>query len=91
LPKEAMSHNWVLLEQGTDAAKLVQTGAEHPESDYILPDRSVYVLARTKLVGPGESNTITFTAPRNLASYEYICTFPDHYSRGMKGTMRVAP
>jgi azurin len=91
LPKEAMSHNWVLLEQGTDALKLVQAGAEHAESDYIPADRSVYVLAKTKLVGPGESDTITFIAPRTAGSYEYVCTFPDHYARGMKGTMTVPP
>lgn len=91
LPKEAMSHNWVLLEQGTDAARLVQTGVGHPESDYIPSDRSVYVLAKTKLVGPGESDTITFTAPLNPGLYEYICTFPDHYPRGMKGIMTVRP
>ena len=91
LPKEAMSHNWVLLEQGTDASALTQTGSTHPETDYIPGDRTVYVLAKTRLVGPGESDTVTFAAPRNVGQYDYICTFPDHYARGMKGVMTVAP
>ena len=91
LPKDAMSHNWVLLERGTDAAALTQAGSTHPETDYIPRDRTVYVLAKTQLVGPGESDTVTFTAPRNIGQYDYICTFPDHYARGMKGIMTVAP
>lgn len=91
LPKEAMSHNWVLLEQGTDAIALTQSGSSHPETDYIPSDRTVYILAKTKMVGPGESDTVSFTAPRNAGQYEYVCTFPDHYARGMKGTMTVAP
>jgi azurin len=91
LPKEAMSHNWVLLEQATDAATLTQRGSTHPETDYIPSDRMVYVLAKTRLVGPGETDTVTFTAPRNSGQYDYICTFPDHYARGMKGIMTVTP
>jgi azurin len=91
LPKEAMSHNWVLLERGTDAARVVQTGFEHPESDYITAEYSRRVVAKTKLLGPGESDSVTFTAPYDPGAYEYICTFPEHFGRGMKGTMMVVP
>jgi len=91
LPKEAMSHNWVLLEPGTNAARLVQTGEVHPETDYIAPEQGRHVIAKTKLLGPGESDRITFTTPYIASPYEYICTFPEHYARGMKGTMTVAP
>ncbi len=91
LPKEAMSHNWVLLENGTDAGKMIQAGAEHPESDYISPDLAPHILAKTKLLGPLESDTITFTAPAKIGAYEYVCTFPDHYARGMRGVMTVRP
>jgi azurin len=91
LPKEAMSHNWVLLENGTDAGKLIQAGADHPESDYISSDLAPHILAKTKLLGPLESDTITFTAPTKPGAYEYVCTFPDHYARGMKGVMTVTP
>ena len=89
LPKEAMSHNWVLLTKGTDAQKLIAAGAEHPESDYITSDFASHILAKTKLLGPLESDTITFTAPSEAGDYEYVCTFPDHYTRGMKGVMTV--
>ncbi|HEX7517752.1 MAG TPA: plastocyanin/azurin family copper-binding protein [Chthoniobacterales bacterium] len=91
LPKEAMAHNWVLLEKGTDAAKLVAAGADHPETDYIPADQATHVLAKTKLVGPGDSDSITFTAPTAPGPYDYICSFPDHYAGGMKGVMTVTP
>jgi azurin len=89
LPKEAMAHNWVLLEKGTDAAKLVAEGAEHPESDYIPSSQAVHLLAKTKLLGPGDFDSVTFTAPTESGSYEYICAFPAHYAAGMKGVMTV--
>jgi azurin len=89
LAKEAMAHNWVLLEKGTDAVKLVAAGADHPETDYIPADQAARVLAKTKLLGPGDSDSITFTAPTELGPYEYICSFPDHYTGGMKGVMTV--
>ena len=91
LPKEAMAHNWVLLEKGTDAAKLIAAGAAHPETDYILADQATHVLFKTRMLGPGESDSITFTAPSQPAAYDYICTFPGHYTSGMKGVMTVTP
>ncbi len=91
LPKAAMAHDWVLLKKGTDAAKFAEAGERHPESDYIAPDQSDHVLVRTRLLGPGESDSVTFTAANEPGSYEYICTFPEHYSRGMKGVMTVVP
>ncbi|MGH8094403.1 MAG: plastocyanin/azurin family copper-binding protein [Chthoniobacterales bacterium] len=91
LPKDAMAHNWVLLKQGTDAAKLVAAGADHPETDYIPAAQAKQVLFKTKVLGPGESDTITLTAPAEPGSYEYICSFPDHYTNGMKGVMTVTP
>src|SRR5467141_2863231 len=63
LPKEAMAHNWVLLERGTDSAKLMTAGAAHPETDYIPADQAPHVLFKTKMLGQGESDRITFTAP----------------------------
>jgi azurin len=89
LPKAGMAHDWVLLKKGTDAAKFAKAGQRHPENDYIAPDQGKHVLVRTKLLGPGESDSITFTAPTEPGAYQYICTFPDHYARGMKGVMTV--
>ena len=46
------------------------------------------VIAFTKLLGPDESDTITFTAPKESGAYEYVCTFPGHFAM-MRGTMKV--
>ena len=40
------------------------------------------------MIGGGESDTITFTAPKK-GSYTYICTFPGHYGL-MKGVLIVS-
>jgi azurin len=59
-------------------------------SDYV-PKGSKDVLAATKLLGPNETDTITFTAPRVPGEYLYVCSFPGHYSQGTKGFMTVKP
>ena len=91
LPKEAMSHNWVLLAKEAQTPRFIELGISHPERDYIAFEQEFYVLAKTKLLGPGESDSVTFTAPGILGAYDYICTFPEHYAGGMKGVMIVRP
>jgi azurin len=48
-----------------------------------------HVLAKTKLLGPGDSDSVTFSAPAAPGNYTYLCTFPEHYAAGMKGVMTV--
>lgn len=75
----------------TEITKLLEAGATHPATDYIPPDQSFHVLAKTKIIGPKETDTVTFTAPQVPGPYDYICTFPGHYASGMKGVMTVVP
>ena len=91
LPKEATAHNWVLLAKEAYPPKFVEMGMPHPERDYIAFEQEFYVLAKTKLLGPGESDSVTFTAPAAAGAYDYLCTFPEHYAGGMKGVMTVRP
>ena len=88
LPKTAMGHNWVLLAAGSDAEvqKLAMECMKNAP-DYLPKDRSV-VLAGTKILGGGESDTVTFTAPDKPGAYPYLCTFPGHFSM-MKGKLIV--
>jgi azurin len=46
------------------------------------------VLHHTKLLNPGESETLEFTAGPEKGDYPYLCTFPGH-SRIMQGTLKV--
>jgi azurin len=91
LPKEATAHNWVLLAKEAYTPKFIELGMAHPERDYIAFEQEFYVLAKTKLLGPGESDSVTFAAPGVPGAYDYVCTFPEHYAGGMKGVMTVRP
>ena len=89
IPKVAMAHNFVLLAPGTDAAALVKAGSNSRDTDYIPVAEKAKVLAMTGLAGPGETVEVTFKVPSAPGTYEFICSFPGHYTLGMKGTLTV--
>ena len=90
-PKFSMGHNFVLLDRAVNVGNVqtfldkASTEAAH---DYVPPDAKE-VLAHSKLLGPGETDTVTFTAPFVPGEYLYLCSFPGHYSQGTKGFMTV--
>jgi azurin len=88
LPKVAMAHNFVLLKAGTDVAAFAAAALTHQAEGYMPPEMADKVIAATKMLGPGESDTVTFTAPA-AGTYDYICTFPGHALAGMRGTLNV--
>ncbi len=87
LAKAAMGHNWVLLNQGVDVAAFGGKAAAARETEYIPKSEAASIIAHTKLVGGGESDTIEFTAPKK-GKYTFICSFPGHYAL-MKGDFIV--
>ncbi len=90
LPASAMSHNFVLLTADADAHKVDQAASKAGKSKNYVPEgKDAQILAHTGLVAGGESDTVTFTAPKKPGDYEYICTFPGHFAAGMKGTLTV--
>ncbi len=86
LPAQSMGHNVVI----TDTANLQTVATEGMsagiENDYVKPDDS-RVYAHTKVVGGGESTTITFNTANLVAGgdYSFFCSFPGHWAI-MKGT-----
>lgn len=89
LPKSAMAHNWVLMVLGTDANAYVSEASKAMDEDYMPEALSDQVLFHTEMVGGGETTEVTFTAPSEPGDYEYLCSFPGHYSAGMKGFLVV--
>ncbi|MCE7066509.1 azurin [Dyadobacter sp. CY326] len=87
LAKAAMGHNWVLLKPGVDIAAFGSKAAAARETEYIPKSEEASIIAHTKLVGGGESDSVEFTAPAK-GTYTYICSFPGHYAL-MKGTFIV--
>jgi azurin len=90
-PKFSMGHNFVLLDRTVNAGNVMtfldkaSTEAAH---DYV-PTEAKEVLAHSKLLGPNESDLVTFNAPYVPGDYLYVCSFPGHYSQGTKGFMTV--
>ena len=89
LPKAAMGHNWVLSKtadvQGA-AADGIPAGLAN---QYVKPG-DARVIAHTKVIGPGESDSVTFSVKKLTAtdSYTFFCSFPGH-SGIMKGTLKL--
>ena len=88
LPKVAMAHNLVLLKAGTDVMAFATAAMTHQTEGYMPPEMKDKVIVATKLLGPGESDTISFAAPP-AGTYDYICTFPGHAQAGMRGVLNV--
>jgi azurin len=74
MPKEAMGHNFILLKDGTDLSAFATSAISVPDH---IPANNPAIITHTKLLGPGESDTIEFTVP--AGTYTYICSFPGHY------------
>ncbi|MFO7168809.1 MAG: plastocyanin/azurin family copper-binding protein [Chloroflexota bacterium] len=84
----AQQHNWVLVNGGDDVAARVDEAAVNAGPPDYLPSGDSNIIAATKMLQPGESETVTFTAPAP-GTYLFICTYPAHYAAGMKGTLTV--
>lgn len=84
MPKENMAHNFTLLKPGTVVADFATKAMAAKATDYI-PAGDPSVIAHTKLLGPGESDTLKFTAPP-AGEYPFLCTFPGHFAL-MQGTL----
>ena len=89
IPKIAMGHNLVVLKKGVSAIAFGQKamGAGANATNALPESVKGDTIAATKLLGPAESETISFTAPE-AGDYEYVCTFPGHFAM-MRGVMKV--
>lgn len=86
MPVEAMGHNLVILQKGTDVAAFANLAARAKSTGYV-PAGTKQVIVATKVIGGGQSTTVTFTAPAK-GTYDFICSFPGHYGI-MKGKFIV--
>lgn len=89
MPKQAMGHNFVVLKKDADVKAFTDAAVMAAATDYIPASKADVVIAHTKLLGPKQSDEITFTAPSEPGEYPFLCSFPAHYIAGMKGVMVV--
>lgn len=79
LPKVAMGHNWVLSKTEDKNAIASDGMTAGIDNDYVKPG-DPRVLAHTKIVGGGESDSVSFS-PSDLtpgSDYTFFCSFPGH-------------
>ncbi len=90
LPKAAMGHNFVLLKVDTKIPDFATKAMKAAATDYVPEDEETKksIVAHTKLLGGGETETLTFTAPAEAGAYPFICTFPGHFAL-MSGVLTV--
>jgi azurin len=89
LPAASMGHNWTLVKTADVAAVANDGLSAGLAADYIKAG-DARIIAHTKVVGGGQSASVTFPLSKLKAgeSYSYICTFPGH-SALMKGAFTI--
>jgi len=87
---DTMEHNLVITLPGRAQEIGIAMSADPNAAAAIgyVPKDSDAVLHFTKMTGPGTSDTLRFFAPTKPGSYEYVCTFPGHYT-SMRGVLEV--
>jgi len=88
LPREAMGHNWVLVNAADFNAVVTAGMAAGLANDYAQPNDK-RVLAHTGIIGAGQTVSVTFATSilKPGADYRYLCTFPGHNAL-MRGTLK---
>lgn len=88
LPAAAMGHNWVLVKTA-DVTTVANAGMSAGLANNYLTPKDPHVIAYTKIIGGGQSTSVTFPTSKLTkgGDYTYICTFPGHYVV-MKGAFK---
>jgi azurin len=89
LPAQAMGHNFVVAKTA-DLAAVATDGIGAGFANDHIKKGDTRVIAHTKIVGGGQSATVTFpvSAFKKGESYSFFCSFPGHSSI-MKGAFKV--
>jgi azurin len=89
LAKNVMGHNWV-MSKSSDLQGVANDGlAAGLDKDYLKADDS-RVIAHTRVIGAGETASVTFAVSKLSADgdYAFFCSFPGHWSL-MKGSIKL--
>ena len=93
---DMMPHNLVVVQPGAREAigavtdKMQPTTLDKQGRPFIPADRALAakILGATKLIEPGQKETLKLTAPTRTGTNEYVCTFPEHW-KNMFGQLVV--
>ncbi|EIT70637.1 azurin [Hydrocarboniphaga effusa] len=88
LPRNAMGHNWVLTTPA-DYGPVARDGMGASLETNFLKVDDARVVAHTKVIGGGESDTVSFDVAKLTApEYNFFCSFPGH-AMMMKGSLKL--
>ena len=81
---DAMPHNLLIVDAGTRQAVAEAVQTQRPDKldkkgRAYVPEKDSRVHEASKLVEPGQKDTIKWTAPNKEGEYDYVCTFPGHW------------
>ncbi len=87
LAANLMGHNWVLA-KSSEFRSLAMAGGNATLADSYLPKGDARTIAFTKVLGGGESTTITIPTKKLTkgGDYTFFCSFPGHWNM-MKGKL----
>ena len=89
LPKDAMGHNWILLDSDAEASPYAMAAIAARDVAYMPKALASHVLAFIPLLGPKEVGDVTFTCPTKPGRYPFICSCSGHSLSGMRGELIV--
>ena len=89
LAKNVMGHNWVLTKQADMQGAVNDGMAAGLDNNYVKKD-DARVIAHTKVIGGGETDSVTFNVSKLAAGQDYahFCSFPGHFAL-MKGVLKL--
>lgn len=89
-PAHVIGHDWVLA-RTADVTALANAGIAAGFDSGFLPQGDNRIIAATKIVGGGETTTITFPMSKLTpgGDYSFFCSYPGH-SPMMRGRFQVA-
>ena len=89
LAKNVMGHNWVLTKQADMQGAVNDGMAAGLDNNYVKKD-DARVIAHTKVIGGGETDSVTFDVSKLAAGqdYAYFCSVPGHFAL-MKGVLKL--
>jgi azurin/glucose/arabinose dehydrogenase/lysophospholipase L1-like esterase len=82
---DLMPHNIVFVQPGTRQAVSESVQGKTPDQvdkqgRAYVPEKDSRVLHASKMLEAGQKETLKMTAPTQEGEYEYVCTFPGHWS-----------
>ena len=88
MPKASMGHN-VVIAKTSDLNGVIKDGMKAGAASDFVKAGDERVLAKTKLLSGGESDSLTVdVATLKAAPYSFVCTFPGHTAT-IRGTLVV--